>query len=513
MLSKKNLNLKAQLVDFDKKIKNGESSEVFYNCKNLNSSTIPRELLVDYCDIARRIGRPSLIIRWLRPIIRSEVPISPPVSYYEQSMYVQGLIRLGGFNEANKIIKSISQNQNITIDDNIYFLKASFFINQWDYKRAIPCLKKVLKSQRISYYNKLVSRLNLCASFAAIDNYIKAEKEIDSFEKILNFTKNRGKFNLLLGNLYEIKGQVYLNTSRFDKALNSFQKSLELLNRADGRGVINAEKWQTIIKIKNSKNDHDLQASIQVLLGLRTKAINLEYWEAVREIDFQIAYETNNVELFWKVYWSSRFISYKSRIYKLFNSKIDLKATDQNKKNFIWFSDFKYNKGIPTIDFSKLTNSKIIKRIFFCFTLDFYRPIRIIEVFDLIYSNEYYNPITSPMKVYKLIAKARIILIKNKIPIAINRTKFGFKLDFLSPVNILLTNRMLTNSHNTFNLIDDHLINLKHFTFKDYQNHFNYSPRTARRKLDILIKEKLITKLKFRSNPTFIPTVKLKKNF
>lgn len=120
--------------------------------------------MVNFAHIARRVGLPHTIIILLNHVIRSEKRSLTPASSEEKAIYGLGLLRLGAFNEAEKILNSVNPDE----DPQVYFYKASLYINQWNYSKAIPLLRHYIKNEKVNSYQKLVGRINLCAALVSL---------------------------------------------------------------------------------------------------------------------------------------------------------------------------------------------------------------------------------------------------------------------------------------------------------------------------------------------------------
>src|SRR5262249_15524932 len=160
---------------------------------------------------ARRVGAPDLIVLWLRPIVRSEKILAQAATEKEKALYALGLLRLGAFFEASQILSEVDPEK----DPQVYFYRASMTINQWNYSKAIPDLKKYLHHTEVPAYSKLVGRLNLCASLVSVLKTDLAEKEIGKLMRKLERSENP----LLKGNLLEIRSQLLHEQGKSDQAL------------------------------------------------------------------------------------------------------------------------------------------------------------------------------------------------------------------------------------------------------------------------------------------------------
>ncbi len=96
------MNHSEQLKQWDILIRDGQASKVRSLCRRLNHKKIPRNFLVEYAQIARRIGASDLIILWLRPIVRPEKAFVQKASDSEKAVYVSSLTKV----DRNDALKS-----------------------------------------------------------------------------------------------------------------------------------------------------------------------------------------------------------------------------------------------------------------------------------------------------------------------------------------------------------------------------------------------------------------------
>ncbi len=456
-----------QLEQWDIWIKDGQASKVRSLCRQLNHKKIARELLIEYAQVARRVGASDLIILWLRPIVRSEKILSQAPTESEKALYALGLLRLGAFREARQILSEIDPEK----DPQMYFYRASLHINQWSYGKAIPDLKKYIKHPKVSSYSKLVGQLNLSAALVSTFKFEQAEQQISSLLKKLPQEKS----SLLKGNLLEIRSQLLYEEGRYAEALDDLEKAAHLLNKADERSLLYVQKWRLIIQLKTH---HDKKAVLTELENLKNRATEIGEWESVRDCDLHRALVLKDRDLILKVYWGSRFEAYKKRILNLFGpldtgSKFILKShTDSN------------NRSAPTLDLVDSAPTPILKKLFFILTREFYQPLRITEILDEIYSNEFYHPLTSPAKLHRLIARGRQWMSKQGFPIDIKSYQNSFKLEFLAPCNLVLSKDLQSQKEQLLPQVTAQ----EFFSAKDWALEKQISERAARNQILKLVK-------------------------
>lgn len=447
-----------QLKQWDTWIREGQAAKVGILCRQLNHKKIPRSLLLEYAQIARRVGAPDLIILWLRSIIYSTKSLEQKATLQEKAMYGLGLLRLGAFGEAEKILNSVDPR----LDPQVYFYKASLYINQWAYKKAVPLLKKYIKHPDIPLYQKLVGRLNLCASLVSLEKYQLAELEISRLMKYLD----RGGHQLLKGNLLEIRAQLYYVKGEISLALQSLEQSQQLLKHAN-KMILFVEKWKILTSLKAKPNDPQLLLGLQQLIE---KARQAKEWEIIRDCDLHLAQYQKDGALFLKVYWGSLFKDYKEKVKKLSASK----WTESS------YYDWGESDSSRALDLVALAPTKLLRSLFFILTREFYRPLRTTEILGYLYPENHYNASSDPIKLQRLIQRARQWLVKNNIPVCIQSYRNSYKLELTSAARIRITAGL---SAEAVSYIPKDFKSRKSFSTKDWAQAQKISRRTAQRQI------------------------------
>lgn len=459
---------------WDNLIRTGHAAVVKNELRKVNSKKVLRPMLISYCDIARRVGSPELIIRWLRPIVRSPKPLQMKASQQELAIYALGLLRLNAFRESYALLNKIDRNSEGQVD----FYLASFFINQWNYQKAIHYLDRYCRNKKIPNYPKLVGRLNRFACLVSLELFDRAESEFNRLNSILQ----RKKLTLLLGNLLEIRSQMLVLSGRHEEADELLSQSKMNLKNADYRSVLYVGKWQLILKLFKSKQ-FDFSKLQQEYLQMRELAQKAKDWETFRELDFYWfkIFDKNGLK---KLYWGSRFQSYKQKVEK--ESKENLKS----KTFWIWTSS---NENMSPIDPVKLAKQKLIKKLLFLLSQELYSPIPSTELIDMLYTDEYFHPIASHVKFSRLLSRTRRWLRQNCPELKIENFGDSFLLQKSENVAVTIHEKIpSTVDFDSLSSFDEN----HRFTCKAYAKLIKKSERTARRKLLEMARLKLIKTVK-----------------
>lgn len=458
-----------QLKEWDELIRQGQSVEVLKLCRRLNHKQIPRDLLLDYAQIARRVGAPELILFWYSPIVRSEKEFDQHATAQEKAIYALGLFRLGAFQEAKEILSEIDPAQ----DPQVNFYFASLYINQWLYAKAIPKLKAYIKDPRVPLYPKMVGRLNLCTCLQSVGKFKAAETEIRRLMKILS----RHKLSLLQGNLYEIRAQLHIEMKLWDDARVDLELAAQHLKYADSRSQIYVDKWKNTIALSSSTNK---ESALLELEAIKARALVAQDWESVRDCDFRRATSTENQILLLHVYWGTLFPGYKDRVLEVLN------AGRNQAKEFVWHSDPSQPDHQP-VDLVQEAPTETIRRLLFCLTRETYRPLRLTELFDQIYESEFFHAKSSPAKLRQLIARTRQWIEEKNYPIEIIAIRNSYQLRFTAPMSLLLRDSLQASKADLVS-IPQPVKEKDQFTAADWASAQNVSSRTARRQILELVR-------------------------
>ncbi len=445
--------------------------------------------MVDYAQIARRLGAPELIILWLSAVVRSEKILAVPATPNEKAIYGLALLRLGAFREAEQILSEVDPED----DPQVYFYRASLNINQWNYRKAIPDLKRYIKHPDVIAYSRLVGRLNLCAALATHKNFKQTER---LFSQLMRKLRQQN-LPLLIGNLLEIRSQWLIGQNCLDEALKDLAEAEELLKKADQRSLLYIDKWKLIIKLRTAKDKtKDKNRVLSEMENLKARATQLKNWETIRDCDLHRAVIMNDQNLILRVYWGSQSPAYKKRAAELFGSMVF-------QKSFIWKSN--PQSGGPIIDLVSAAPTRLLQKLFFILSRDLYQPLRITEIIDQLYPEEYYHPVASPARLHRLIARARQWLRKRNYPVAVAAFRNAYQLTFIFDCQLKLSETL-----EDFERLELPVVTRNEF-FKanEWAKELNISSRTARLHILKLVKEGKIEavghgpRTKYRIKPEF----------
>lgn len=363
---------------------------------------------------ARRTGLEQITLRLLHHHVRA---LENPTTT-ELTEYAMALIRQGFFMEAHEILS-----RPIVAKSETFNLFRGFaYIYQWDYESARPFIAKYLE-QSLNEYDRKIGEINL----AACDTLLKpaANEHLGRLEK-LEIDCGKIGAKRIQANALELMAQTYVY-------LKDFKNALKILTRAETMVNLDAtfegsfiKKWRAFAELGQNPESN---SAIQKVIHVRESARQAGFFEVVRDCDFHLGIWNRNRTVLQRVYYGSPFPAYRQRvlaeakeklkiessyIWRLNNIKrpekwIDLKTGQNEKKNLIF------------------SPQKQTLHLLAAMASDFYRPIQVSNIFQTLFSDQFFDPFSSSNRIDQAILRLRRHLKDHKIPLLITKQS-GFKI-------------------------------------------------------------------------------------
>jgi hypothetical protein len=475
------LNLRQKVSTWDHEIRSGHAGLVRKELYAYKNSAIPRSLVTELADLARRVQLPFLIIRWLKPFVRPDRELLESTAD-ERALYASGLMRVGAHNEAQFILDSITDKQN----SKALLFQSHLDVLQWNYGHSITILKKYLRTIESDTYTYAVGCLNLAAAHVAELDWLRAEPALKSLLKICL----EKKYYLLLANGLELSAQMAIQRSDYQTAHDNLNEALTFLRTSGGKDDLYIKKWKAIAGLLQH------QQSIQ---EFREFAIELKSWETVRELDFYHAKSEKNSQLYLQVHFGTRFSSYRQQMKRVFKPQFSI------PDKWEWSFGYRIEEGTPWIDLQTGETSKagvefnkerLLLLALQTLAKDFYRPFRVGELMQEIYPEEYFDPISSPARVFQTLRRLRLWLSQNGFPLRISLIKGQFMLEATGPIILRVYRRRKIIKSVPGKLLNFlNLWSAKTFTSNDVQNIIGFSKRATQRLLQQAVTDGVLTKV------------------
>ena len=240
--------LEPDLNLLDSLIREGRGNEARKALLAIGIRKLPRAGLVQFANIARRIGLSHLSIRAMHRIIRPEgAQVSEPTAQ-EWIEYAGALIEIGAIAEAQEILEKREIQK---AEPKAYLFSGLCLFRNWQYGEAVPVLTNYIKLAP-DRYSKTVGEVNLAAAFVATG---QAEPARALLTRLLLQTKKENQL-LLHGNLLELAAQVEIQKNNLEIALEYLSDSEKILIQTGNSGLIYARKWKMLINARKAKNLH-----------------------------------------------------------------------------------------------------------------------------------------------------------------------------------------------------------------------------------------------------------------
>lgn len=407
-------------------IRTGKSVLVVEEFERLKKIRIPRDWVERFSLLSYRVGMPEFGLRLLNPLIRAEGKASSTASESEKGEYAHGLIRVGASEEALEILEK--QAPAVYAKTNYY--RAFAYISQWDYAASIPYFEKFIADPRAEEYERLVAQVNLASAYV----YELQSEGADTLLREILATAKRDHHQLVLGKALQLTAENFLNQKNweaFDSALEDAEKLFQLTT---GREKFFVRKLLLQKELEINSNSKLVEKRWN---AFRREASEIRHFESVRDCDRLLALKKSDSPLLFRVYFGTPHASYRKRLLQDFKSKVEIPA------DFEWHlseSTAKYRVDLSSSSFGKgkfaFDRGSHPHKLLAALCRDFYAPQRIATLHHQVYPDEFFNPLSSPARVHRLIHRLRDWMNSSKLPLAVEETKEFYSLRPIAPVSI-----------------------------------------------------------------------------
>ncbi len=471
-----------QLQKLDILIRQGQQGQARDILLTVGLKKLPREHLVDFADLARRLNMPKVILQLLREIIYQDKPGEEAATIHEQALYATGLSRLGVFQEAQNILKTLDTSEIPEVS--LFFAQNSML--QWDYASAIPKMKRYLRFKALSDYQRVVGKVNLAACYIGEMRWNESDQilqEIWSEIENLSTPEERQSYGLLYANSLGIAVHSLFLRGRIQEAKDLIATANKILLGTKSRYELLVKKWQAILDVFSDLSNSDSTSKFKSLVEESRKARD---GETLRDLEFFESLAFRDDQLFIKVYHGSPYASYRKRIRKIYKPEFpipkmiewDLNASSHFEKKRV----FDISKGCEDGGTARLSSSPLLMRLLQTLSKDFYRPATTGSLFSVLYPSEYFNPQTSPNRVYHVIKRLRIWFQDHAIPIDIEAQEDRFTLASRGPYHLRVSFQNIRISKNESWLESlSHHLGQRDFSIEDAIEELQLPPTTAKK--------------------------------
>jgi hypothetical protein len=467
--------MKQDLKHIEELIKQGKTNGIEKAINKINRKKLKRPELTQLANLARRSGKSHLALLILSPLFRPDNPVKKTET--ELLEYSASLIRLGLIYEANKNLNTIDKPK----DPRWYLYRAFSHFAQWDYQLAIEPLNKYINALEVNSYPYLVGVINLISSHIFVKEYDQAEQLVKEIAPVLH----KNNYHLLLGNLYELLAQIFIQTHQWAKAKNSLDQSLQYLHSDQSLNRLFVDKWNAVLSLANRENTKQSQFTAETF---RKKAQALNNWEGLRMIDYYQGHFSHRTDLLFYAYFGTPFRSLRN--------KFEIENPNTLYPDYFVFpseSNQILDMTNARLDEQQLfTPGQHLHKLLMAVCKDFYKPCSTPHLFNQIYPTEYYNPLSSPDKVYQLVKRFNQQSEKMGLELTISGKNKSYRL--YTPYKKIIPKMANKNIENqsmyVYNQIEDHEFNSEYLCLKA-----NINKRKAQRLIKEMLEAKIIEKI------------------
>lgn len=388
-------------------VRSGQTGLCVTALKKLNAGRVPSVYRRDLAVLARRIGQPHLGLRLLTPLFGEDFAGARPADLAEYAVLLQ---RCGANREALSRLERIPS----AMVPEVSLYRAFAHFNAWEYEQAIPHLHEYVGAA-ISPYWRAVGRVNLADALIFTERTDEARELLERLVRELG-PQHHGR---LLGNCFEMLGQIHLLRGQLRRAEGFLNKSAALLGQVASLDRLYVSRWQAVLAALKASDPGPL-------LSFRDEASRRNEFESVRQADFFRLKLSFDHALFTHIYVGTPFAPYRAKLEKTFGSRPSV-------ENYVWGEapGRLLDVASATLD-GRAAEIKGLKSHALLAELakDFYRPRRVAEVFGALWPDEHFNIFSSPQRVHQLVARTRQWLAKENFDLRLMPSTAGYRISF-----------------------------------------------------------------------------------
>jgi len=388
----------SQIELWSQAIRSGEGHLVARQLQRLKKGQVSEDLLAGIGNLAWRLSLPHVGLRLIFPYIKRQHDLKDEPDPDILVEFAGCLLEIGAHSESREILRKVESRS-----PRAKFYLALHGFKNWDYDGAAELLTHYLQTLPPSYHRHVI-RVNLASALVVNRQFEEARALL---EKLREDLKKEGHL-LLLGNTLEIQSQIDFLAGRHADSLRTLAEAEKLLSATRNAGWLFVKKWELLNRIKQA-GPHAARFAGD-LEKLKELAAEMSSWETIRDLDYHWGLCTRDSRLLAKVYFGSPVARYRQRVADAAVAEdIDLSAVRQ----WVWSG----SEGASPLNVKSLQDlvvggesslhAWLPKRLLLILASDFYAPFRTGQLFAQIFTDEHFNPETSPDRVFQLVSRLK----------------------------------------------------------------------------------------------------------
>jgi len=460
-------------------IKSGRGKRAAQYLKKFRTGQLSGRLRAQYAALARRTKQPELSLKLLNKIVRKPGIREVQGSVPEQIEYAAALLKVGGHEEGLKILDDLKDPP-----PQAYLHQAAGHISQWNYKASTDDLEKYLQCEGLTEYQKLVGRVNLAAAYV----YLGSPKTPRFLEALESDTR-APSLKLAAAELQNLWLQWHISQKNYQTASQTLSTVASLYSGATALDNLFLEKWTIALELFKGKI---LKGKSSPLQKVREHALALRHWETLRDCDFLEAISGHRKTLLTRLWFGSPWKPYRDNIIKHFEEQLDF------PDHYLWQLTSKVGNGIELVetglaDKTSLDPGGKLHNLLIALSKDFYRPQFIAQLHSFLFPNEFFNPLSSPNRIYQLVKRLRQWLKKYCAHLEITEQQGTYCLKAHAPLGLWVPQKRVALDSEEFLLGKIHeIVKLDVFTVGEVANKLKIPAWTLRRAINIGVQKESV---------------------
>jgi tetratricopeptide (TPR) repeat protein len=409
----------SRLAHLESLLRSGQISQASSELEELRHTELARPDLATFANLARRTGNTRLAVEVLRPFVKPKPRENIHPSESEILEYAMALISIGALNEGMNLLQKLPAQASP-----LKLLYAAFGrIHQWNYLEASKLLEGYLKVCDPDDYFFVIAQVNLISAYLFAGQYPEAETLMSEMLK----KATTPELSRVREKLLNLACQLSIQQGRLVEAqhyLDETQRSFPSRSNID---LLLHKKWMLILNIikEGSRKEYH-----EALIQLRAEARLLKAYEVVRDADYYLGLYFQEQASLFDLYFGTPYQSFRERVLsnhlRIVGRPLELPdghgfvlqgsewrpLTSSKKYPFVNISN-----GANSYGDGRLKNNHLLQKILAMLVHDIYRPLNIHQIHNEVFEETFFNPQTTPRKIYLAVYRLRDWMQETGIPI------------------------------------------------------------------------------------------------
>jgi hypothetical protein len=308
--------------------------------------------------------------------------------------------------------------------------QAQALFRRWDWAAAIPRLERALRRPEACPLDRLRATLHLAtAVLNGLDDRPRAR------ELLMGLLAETGpaRYRRLFWDAHGLLLQLALLETDVPAARQHLE-AIEGVYVPDVASALTwtARMWRALVEFKAGGTREQLAASLD---EARAAFGQLELWENVRTCDYQQAIATRDLRLLHKLFYGSPYPGLRRALLKAFGPAAGelpptcvLSLPEASSPEHAGVASLELLTGRNSCGTTRLKPGQSLQRLLAALAADLYVRPNVSQLFERIYPEEHYNPLSGPLRVRQLLKRLRQWLRAGGIPLHIEERRGRYRL-------------------------------------------------------------------------------------